>query len=143
VFGNVVMGATYSNIRYSNIAALGQSSADFNDAELSVQYPFTPQWSVGAAYNFLKGNAVTLSGRSQPRKRCGIVTVLACCRKMQRRLRYETNCSPSGTFPSEIYCVDIAIGAWEDGQLAPLLGPGHAAQKTERSGSVTVNRARC
>jgi predicted porin len=59
VFGNVVMGATYSNIRYSNIAALAQSSADFNDAEFSVQYRFTPEWSVGAAYNFLKGNAVT------------------------------------------------------------------------------------
>ena len=24
-----------------------------------MQYLFTPQWSVGAAYNFLKGNAVT------------------------------------------------------------------------------------
>jgi predicted porin len=53
------MGATYSNIRYSNIAALSGGSADFNDAEVSLQYLIAPDWSVGAAYNFLKGNAVT------------------------------------------------------------------------------------
>jgi predicted porin len=58
-FGRVVMGATYSNVRYSDIAALGGSSADFNDAEVSLQYLIAPDWSVGAAYNFLKGNAVT------------------------------------------------------------------------------------
>jgi predicted porin len=58
-FEHVIVGATYSNIRYSNITALSGSSADFNDAEVSLQYLIAPDWSVGAAYNFLKGSAVT------------------------------------------------------------------------------------
>jgi predicted porin len=58
-FGALVMGATYSNVRYSNIAALNGSSADFNDAEINAQYQFVSQWWIGAAYNFLRGNAVT------------------------------------------------------------------------------------
>lgn len=58
-FGPVVAGATYSNVRYSDIAALGGSSADFNDAEINVQYQFVPHWWIGAAYDLLKGNAVT------------------------------------------------------------------------------------
>jgi predicted porin len=57
--GPAVLGFTYSNIRFGNIAALYNGTASFNDAEASFQYHFTPQLLAGVAYNYLHGSAVT------------------------------------------------------------------------------------
>jgi predicted porin len=56
--GSVVLGATYSNIRFGNIAKLANASANFNDFEASVQYHVTPALLAGVAYNYLRGSSV-------------------------------------------------------------------------------------
>jgi predicted porin len=56
--GPVVLGATYSNIRFTGIGKLGGASTTFNDAEISMQYHATPRLLAGVAYNYLHGSAV-------------------------------------------------------------------------------------
>jgi predicted porin len=58
VFGGWRLGSTYSNIRFGGVKALEQATATFNDAEVSVQYQFTPQLRAGVAYNYLHGSQV-------------------------------------------------------------------------------------
>jgi predicted porin len=56
--GGLQLGSTYSNIRFGGIKALEESTATFNDAEVSVQYQITPQFLAGVAYNYLHGSRV-------------------------------------------------------------------------------------
>ncbi|MFP3564422.1 porin [Paraburkholderia sp. SIMBA_030] len=57
--GPAVFGATYSNIRFGDIAALERSTAVFNDAETSFQYHVTPAFLAGISYNYTRGSEVT------------------------------------------------------------------------------------
>lgn len=57
--GPAVFGATYSNIRFGDIAALGRSTAVFNDAEASFQYHVTRAFLAGISYNYTRGSEVT------------------------------------------------------------------------------------
>ncbi|KAE8760479.1 MULTISPECIES: porin [Paraburkholderia] len=57
--GAAVFGATYSNIRFGDIAALARSTAVFNDAEASFQYHVTPAFLAGISYNYTRGSEVT------------------------------------------------------------------------------------
>jgi predicted porin len=67
-FGNATLGATYSNIQFSNLGDTANSgvnpsgytgSVHFNNAEVNVQYRFTPSFSMTAAYDYMKGSSVT------------------------------------------------------------------------------------
>jgi predicted porin len=57
--GAAVLGATWSNVRFSHISAINNATAAFNDAEASFQYHFSPHLLAGIAYNYLHGSAVT------------------------------------------------------------------------------------
>lgn len=57
--GPAVFGATWSNVRFGNIAAINNASAVFNDAEVSFQYHIGPRLLAGVAYNYLHGSAAT------------------------------------------------------------------------------------
>jgi predicted porin len=56
--GPVILGATYSNIRFGGIGKLANASAIFNDIEVSVQYHIAPRLLVGTSYNYLHGSTV-------------------------------------------------------------------------------------
>jgi predicted porin len=62
--GGATLGATYSNIRFSNLGDTQsgpnpfgyRGAAVFNDAEVNFKYFFTPVLQAAVAYNFLKNN---------------------------------------------------------------------------------------
>jgi predicted porin len=58
ILGSLILGATYSNIRFGGIGKLANASAIFNDIEVSVQYHIAPRLLVGTSYNYLHGSAV-------------------------------------------------------------------------------------
>lgn len=58
-FGNVMLAAAWTNVRYGDIGRLDGASARFNDAEVNGTYQFGPSAFVSLAYNYLKGNAVS------------------------------------------------------------------------------------
>jgi predicted porin len=55
--GPATIGANWSNVRFTGIAALNHATAVFNDVEASVQYHITPTLLAGVAYNYLHGSA--------------------------------------------------------------------------------------
>lgn len=57
--GAAVLGATYSNVQFAGIKALGSATAVFNDAEVSFQFHVTPGFLAGVAYNYTRGSEVT------------------------------------------------------------------------------------
>lgn len=63
-FGSATVGATYSNIKFMNLRANGNSSfragetATFNNAELNFKYQVTPALLLGAAFDYTKGSSV-------------------------------------------------------------------------------------
>jgi len=59
--GPVQIGASWSNIEYGNIVALGGVSARFNNVDAGVKWSVTPAFSLGAAYDYAKGNNVHTS----------------------------------------------------------------------------------
>ncbi|MFJ2994216.1 porin [Pandoraea sp. NPDC087047] len=67
VVGDATLGATYSNVRFSNLGAsyaspfAGQSQT-FNNGEVSLIYRLNPALLLGATYNYTRGNS--LGGRS-------------------------------------------------------------------------------
>jgi len=73
-FGAATIGATYSNIRFGNLAStystagLAQfkgQSATFNNAELNFKYQLTPALLVGAAYDYTRGVEIAGASRAQ------------------------------------------------------------------------------
>lgn len=69
-FGAATIGATYSNIRFSNLGATYASpfagqSATFNNAELNFKYQLTPALLVGAAYDYTRGAEINGASRAQ------------------------------------------------------------------------------
>ncbi len=65
--GAATVGATYSNIQFSHLGDTAESgvnpsgytgSAHFNNAEINLQYQFTPAFTVTAAYDYMKGSSV-------------------------------------------------------------------------------------
>lgn len=68
-FGAATVGATYSNIKFMNLGANGNSSfragetATFNNAELNFKYQVTPALLLGAAFDYTKGSSVARVNR--------------------------------------------------------------------------------
>lgn len=66
-FGGATLGATYSNIQFNGLGDTTsgvnpsgyRGSAHFNNAEVNVQYQFTPAFSMTAAYDYMKGSNVS------------------------------------------------------------------------------------
>jgi predicted porin len=59
--GAAVLGFTYSNIRFGDIADLAGRTAIFNNAEASFQYHVSPHLLAGVSYNYTRGSTVTSS----------------------------------------------------------------------------------
>ena len=65
--GAATLGATYSNIKFMDLASNGASvyargaSASFNNGELNFKYQLTPALLLGAAFDYTDRNAVTLA----------------------------------------------------------------------------------
>jgi predicted porin len=57
--GPAVVGVSYSNTKYQNIATMNGSTATFNDVEAGLKWNFTPTFYTGLAYNYTKGNSLT------------------------------------------------------------------------------------
>ncbi|QGZ65787.1 porin [Paraburkholderia acidisoli] len=66
--GAATLGATWSNIQFTHLGDTAESgvnpsgyrgSAHFNNAEVNVQYQFTPAFSMTAAYDYMKGSSVS------------------------------------------------------------------------------------
>ncbi|WP_322048643.1 porin [Paraburkholderia sp. J67] len=57
--GSVQLGASWSNVEYGNIVALGGASARFNNVDAGIKWAVTPAFSLGAAYDYAKGNSVS------------------------------------------------------------------------------------
>jgi predicted porin len=71
--GGATLGATYSNIRFSNLGDTQsgpnpfgyRGAAVFNDAEVNFKYFFTPVLQAAVAYNFLKNNGTDRSASAK------------------------------------------------------------------------------
>ncbi|MGI4814522.1 MAG: porin [Janthinobacterium lividum] len=57
-FGNFLVAATYSNVRYGNIGQLNGASARFNIFDVNGEIHITPFMFVGAGYSYTKGYGV-------------------------------------------------------------------------------------
>jgi predicted porin len=75
--GSVQFGTSWSNVEYGNIAALGGASAKFNNVDAGVKWAVTPAFSLGAAYDYAKGNSVRTPGGSVGNQHFNQVSVLA------------------------------------------------------------------
>ncbi|RAS21741.1 porin [Paraburkholderia bryophila] len=73
-FGAATIGATYSNIRFGNLAssftapalaAYKGQSATLNNAELNFKYQLTPALLIGAAYDYTRGVEIGGASRAQ------------------------------------------------------------------------------
>ncbi|WP_345817819.1 porin (plasmid) [Paraburkholderia sp. PREW-6R] len=72
-FGAATVGATYSNVRFGNLASAYSSglaayrgqSATMNNAELNFKYQLTPALLVGAAYDYTRGVQLGNASRAQ------------------------------------------------------------------------------
>jgi predicted porin len=70
VAGNYVIGATtfaasFSNVQYAKLGpAFHNGTAIFNNFDVGVSYQFTPYFTVGAAYDYLKSNSVNTDNGS-------------------------------------------------------------------------------
>ncbi|MGU7778716.1 porin [Burkholderia sp. PU8-34] len=60
--GPVLVGASFANIQYSGISALGGATARFNNVDVGVRWTITPYIYVGAAYDYTKGYRVAELG---------------------------------------------------------------------------------
>jgi predicted porin len=56
--GPILIGASYSNVQYGVISALGGATAKFNNVDVGVKWTLTPALYVGAAYDYTKGSNV-------------------------------------------------------------------------------------
>lgn len=90
--GNAVLGVNYSNVRFSNIAALRNSSAVFNDFEANLQYHLTPRVLAGIAYNYLHGSHVsdTVGGANYSQVSAGVNYSLSRRTDLYAALQYQT-----------------------------------------------------
>lgn len=66
--GAATIGATYSNIQFLHLGDTAESgvnpsgysgAAHFNNAEINLQYRFTPAFTMTAAYDYMKGGSVS------------------------------------------------------------------------------------
>ncbi|MEI6000404.1 porin [Paraburkholderia bengalensis] len=90
--GDAVLGANYSNVRFSNIPALGNSSAIFNDFEVNLQYHVTPRLLTGIAYNYLHSSHVsaTVGGANYSQFSAGMNYTLSRRTDVYAALQYQT-----------------------------------------------------
>ncbi|MFP3588152.1 porin [Paraburkholderia sp. SIMBA_055] len=90
--GPAVFGATWSNVRFTNIAAINNAAATFNDAEVSLQYHVSPRLLAGVAYNYLHGSAVTdrIGGSNYNQFAAGVNYSLSARTDLYAAVDYQT-----------------------------------------------------
>ncbi|MDR8071880.1 porin [Burkholderia cenocepacia] len=62
-FGAATIGATYSNVKFTNLgssyaSAFAGQTATFNNGEINFKYQLTPTFLVGAAYDYTRGSSI-------------------------------------------------------------------------------------
>ncbi|CAG9242803.1 porin [Paraburkholderia caribensis] len=62
--GPALVGLTYSNTQYGNVAALGGVSPKFNDIEAGLRWQFTSEFYAGLAYNYTTSRGVEVRGET-------------------------------------------------------------------------------
>jgi predicted porin len=75
--GPAVVGLTYSNTQYGNVASLGGVSPKFNDLEAGLRWQFSPVFLAGIAYNYTSSTGVEAHGVSLGDQHYHQVAVLA------------------------------------------------------------------
>jgi len=60
--GPALVGLTYTNTQYGNVAAIGGASPKFNDVEAGLRWQFTPAFLAGIAYNYTTSTGVDVKG---------------------------------------------------------------------------------
>ena len=75
--GPALVGLTYSNTQYGNVASLGGVSPKFNDVEAGVRWQFTPLFFAGLAYNYTTSTGVKVRGATLGNQHYHQVSVLA------------------------------------------------------------------
>jgi len=72
-----VVGLTYTNVQYGNVASLGGVSPKFNDIETGLRWNLSPSFYVGAAYNYTTSKGVNVRGNTLGVQHYNQVSVLA------------------------------------------------------------------
>jgi predicted porin len=75
--GPAIIGLTYSNTQYGNVASLGGVSPKFNDLEAGLRWQFAPSFFTGIAYNYTSSTGVEAHGVSLGDQHYHQVAVLA------------------------------------------------------------------
>jgi predicted porin len=75
--GPALVGLTYSNTQYGNVASLGGVSPKFNDVEAGLRWQFTPSFFAGLAYNYTTSTGVEVRGATLGNQHYHQVSVLA------------------------------------------------------------------
>jgi predicted porin len=75
--GPALVGLTYTNTQYGNVASLGGVSPKFNDIEAGLRWTFTPAFFAGIAYNYTTSTGVEVHGRTLGNQHYNQVSVLA------------------------------------------------------------------
>ncbi|WP_409219341.1 porin [Caballeronia sp. INSB1] len=90
--GDAIIGANYSNVRFSGIPALGKTSAVFNDFEANLQYHFSPRLLGGIAYNYLHSSHVSNSvgGANYSQLSAGMDYTVSRRTDLYAALQYQT-----------------------------------------------------
>ncbi|WP_407670872.1 porin [Paraburkholderia franconis] len=89
--GDAILGANWSNVRFAGIAALGNSSAIFNNVEASLQYHVTPKLLAGVAFDYLHGSHVsdTVGGANYSQFSTGVNYTLSLRTDLYAALDYQ------------------------------------------------------
>ncbi|BBQ02346.1 porin (plasmid) [Burkholderia sp. SFA1] len=90
--GDAIIGANYSNVRFSSIPALGNTSAVFNDFEANLQYHFSPRLLGGIAYNYLHSSHVSdsVGGANYSQLSAGMDYTVSRRTDLYAALQYQT-----------------------------------------------------
>ncbi|AME28453.1 MULTISPECIES: porin [Burkholderiaceae] len=75
--GPALIGLTYSNTQYGNVASLGGVSPKFNDVEAGLRWQFTPAFFAGFAYNYTTSTGVEVRGETLGDQHYHQIAVLA------------------------------------------------------------------
>jgi predicted porin len=75
--GPAIIGLTYTNVQYGNVASLGGVSPKFNNIEAGLRWNFSPSFFVGAAYNYTTSTGVRAHGNTLGNQHYNQVSVLA------------------------------------------------------------------
>ncbi len=75
--GPAVIGLTYTNTQYGNVASLANVSPKFNDIEAGLRWSFSPAFFTGIAYNYTTSTGVQVHDNTLGNQHYNQVSVLA------------------------------------------------------------------